>query len=143
MIPSIQGLRSLWGSDFALGIAAEFEVDCWSTIWYTWRVTSAEALRHAQKAFEEDNYLVREHFEDRLNERLMFWPDVQEVLDAPSCIETDGVDKYGRDRLFFNGMTTGKAEVEILVVFENDGTDSVIFWTIYWNQNGRRRTDKD
>ena len=106
-------------------------------------MTREDALQHVQRALELDNYTIRDHFDSRLGERLMFWPDVLGVIETPSRIETDGTDKYGRERWFFKGMTTANAEIEVFTVFENDDTDSVIFWTIYWDQNGRRKTDKD
>jgi hypothetical protein len=95
-------------------------------------VTRARASSHVRKELDAENYVVRPHFYDRMNLRGMFWPDVLSIVEKPSAVRTDGVDQYGRERWYFRGMTTARAEVELLCVFENDGTDSVIFWTIYW-----------
>jgi hypothetical protein len=97
-------------------------------------MTAAKALLWAREALESENYTVNDpHFYDRMKLRGMFWPDAQGVIESPSQVRTDGTDQFGRERWFFKGITTAKSEVEILIVFEDDGSGSVIFWTIYWN----------
>lgn len=96
-------------------------------------MTSAEAVIHVQRAVEAENYLVRDHFEQRMSERGLFWADVLSVVEDVSDVRTDGTDEYDRERWFFKGMATANAEIEILCVFESDGTESVICWTIYWD----------
>lgn len=96
-------------------------------------MTKADALTHVQHAVEAENHFVRDHFYDRMNLRGMFWPDVLAVVESPAGVRTDGADEYGRSRWFFKGMTTAQSEVELLCVFEGDGTGSVTFWTIYWD----------
>lgn len=97
-------------------------------------MTSDEAVIRVQTAIEAENYLVRDHCEERMSLRGMFWPDILSVVENATGVRTDGADEHGRERWFFKGMTTARSEVEVLCLFENDGSDTVIFWTIYWDK---------
>jgi hypothetical protein len=96
-------------------------------------MTPDEALQFVQRAVETENYSVRDHFEERMSLRVFFWPDVLAIIETPSSVRTGGKDEYKRPRWFLRGKTTAQAEIELLCVFEVDGSDSVIFWTIYWD----------
>jgi len=96
-------------------------------------VSPKQAVEFVQRCVEREDYFLRDHFEQRMSERALFWPDVLAVVEQPASVRTDGEDEYGRPRWFLEGRTTGNLEIEILCVLERKGTDTVIFWTIYWD----------
>jgi hypothetical protein len=79
-----------------------------------------------------DCYAVTVHFEERMEQRGLFWPDVQGIIAAPRHVRSDGVDEYDRPKWIIGGQTAGGGSVEIVCAIEVDESGTV-FITLYWN----------
>ena len=87
-----------------------------------------KALETIRAMVEAGQYFTVDHFIERLLERGAIWIDVLLVLDDPSDVRTDGLDRAGNERWFIRG-TTGVGEMELLVVLDRVAK----FVTLYWS----------
>jgi Domain of unknown function (DUF4258) len=78
-----------------------------------------------------DRYAVGIHFAERMQQRGLFWLDVQLVLDEPRNVRSQGADRYGRSKWIVSGEAATGDEIEIVCAIETDeaGTE---FITLYW-----------
>ncbi len=68
-----------------------------------------------------------------MDERAIFWPDVQSVLDSPTFVRSDGLDAFGRARWLVRGVTDGNLKMELVCALDSGhGADETVFITIYW-----------
>ena len=63
----------------------------------------------------------------------MFWPDVVAILDEPSDVRGDGVDRFGRPKWRIVGTPADDlGDVELVCAIESFPPDSTVFITLYW-----------
>lgn len=92
-----------------------------------------KALRTIQGCVAAGRYRLLAHFVQRMDERGLFWPDVQAVLDSAQAVEDDGADDYGRDKWRVRGQTTDRLDLEVVCVLDRDETGKLaVFITAYW-----------
>lgn len=89
------------------------------------------ALAVTRKCVDEDRYAIGIHFAERMEERGLFWPDVQAVIDAPADVRSDELDRYGHPKWIICGEAATGDQIEIVCAIEIDerGTE---FITLYW-----------
>jgi hypothetical protein len=66
-----------------------------------------------------------------MQQRGLFWRDVQTVVDNPNQIHAAGIDRYNRPKWIVRGKASDRGEIEIVCVIELDETETE-FITIYW-----------
>ncbi len=94
---------------------------------------SQEAIRIICQCISEDRYRMLRHFSERMDERGLFWPDVQAVIDHPKSVRNAGLDDYGRPRWLVAGKTTDRLNLELVVVIDQDDDGNlVVLITIYF-----------
>jgi hypothetical protein len=72
------------------------------------------------------------HFEQRLQERVAFWPEVLSILDEPTEVRDGGPDEVGRPKWILRGRSTAGQELELVCRLESDQRrNRVVFVTIY------------
>jgi len=71
------------------------------------------------------------HFLQRMEQRGLFWPDVQAVMDVPADVSPDGMDHHDRPRWIISGETALGGEIEVVCAIEIDETETE-FITLYW-----------
>jgi hypothetical protein len=89
------------------------------------------ALATIRECLEADNYSVSVHFAQRMDERGLFWPDIQSVIDDPAEVRSERMDDYGRPKWIVAGEAASLGEIEIVCAIECDDSGAV-FITIYW-----------
>lgn len=89
------------------------------------------AIAVIRQCIEADRYALTMHFSKRMEERGLFWPDVQAAIDDPTNVRSQGIDKYGRPKWIIEGEAACGSEIEIVCAIEVDeaGTE---FITLYW-----------
>ena len=95
---------------------------------------TAEARRTLaviRECLETDHYALTVHFSHRMEQRGLFWPDVQAVLDDPSEVRGQGMDDYNRPKWIIVGQAVIGVEIEIVCAVEIDDTETE-FITLYW-----------
>ena len=96
---------------------------------------AAAAIQIIRQCFDTDRFAVKPHFLQRMDERGLFWPDIQAVVDKPTEVKPDGQDDYGRPRWFVAGNATGDLHLKLLCVFDTDEEGNrVVLITIYWDK---------
>ena len=85
-----------------------------------------------RECVEEDRYALTVHFTRRMEERGLFWPGVQAVIDNPQDVRPHGLDKCHRPKWIIRGTAATGDEIEIVCVLEIDETETE-FITIYWD----------
>ena len=95
-----------------------------------------EALAKIRQCVATDRYLVLKHFVRRRDQRCLFWPDVQAVLNSPSAMEDAGTDKLNRPKWIVTGKATDGYELEIVCILDVDAQgDVAVFMTAYWGED--------
>ena len=79
-----------------------------------------------------DRYAMTVHFQERMEQRGLFWPDVLAVIDTPRTMRPEGTDQYHRPKWILSGPAANGDLIEIVCALEIDqaGTE---FITLYWN----------
>jgi hypothetical protein len=91
-----------------------------------------KALATIQHCVHAGRYHVLPHFLERLDQRGLFWPDVQAVLDKPASVRPAGRDDWGRDKWLVLGRVVDGLDLEIVCVLDLDEAgDLVVFITIH------------
>lgn len=67
-----------------------------------------------------------------MEQRGLFWGDVQAVIDGPEDVRSQGRDRYGRPKWIICGNTAMGGRVEIVCAIEIDETGTE-FITLYWD----------
>jgi hypothetical protein len=91
------------------------------------------ALTVIRECVESDRYALSIHFARRMDQRGLFWPDVQAVLEVPEDIWSEGMDKYNRPKWIIRGEPAGIGGIQIVCAIELDESETE-FITIYWEQ---------
>ncbi len=72
------------------------------------------------------------HFTQRMDQRVMFWPDVLAILDAPTNVRPGGMERYGRPKWIIAGKVASGEPMELVCVLDIDEDgDVTVFITIY------------
>ena len=102
---------------------------------YTYHVTheARRALALIRECVEHDRYAVTVHFEQRMAQRGLFWPDVQALIEDAREIRFEGVDDYSRSKWIIDGFTVDAGQVEIVCAIEVDESGPQ-FITLYWKE---------
>jgi hypothetical protein len=100
---------------------------------YSLKVT-AEARRAIiaiRKCINAGRYALSIHFFQRMEQRGLFWPDVQAVIDDPEDVRSQGMDKYDRPKWMIRGDVAFGDSIQIVCAIESDGAETE-FITLYW-----------
>lgn len=93
---------------------------------------SRQAWRVIRRCVAAGHYLVLPHFAHRMDQRGLFWPDVQAVIDKPSGVRDDGRDSLDRPKWIITGTATDGLSIEIVCVLdEHDRGRLTVFITVY------------
>ena len=100
---------------------------------YTLAVTSEarRTLALIRRCVEDDRYALAVHFTQRMEQRGLFWPDVQAVMDASEDVWSEGMDRYNRPKWIICGEAANGDEIEIVCAIEMDESETE-FITLYW-----------
>ena len=97
------------------------------------RVTAEakRAIAVIRRCVESDHYALTLHFAQRMQQRGLFWPDAQAIIEDPREVRPQGLDSFDRPKWIIRGEAVGAGEIEIVCAIESDesGTE---FLTIYW-----------
>ncbi len=78
-----------------------------------------------------DRYALTVHFNQRMQQRGLFWPDVVAAIEDPKDVRSGGVDNYSRPKWIVRGDAAGGDQIEIVCAIELDEGETV-FITLYW-----------
>jgi hypothetical protein len=76
-------------------------------------------------------FAVSVHFLQRMEQRGLFWPDVQAVFDDPNDVRSQGMDDFNRPKWIVSGRAATDEEIEIVCAVEFDDSETE-FITLYW-----------
>jgi hypothetical protein len=89
------------------------------------------AIAVIRECIDTDRYALTIHFSQRMEQRGLFWPDVQAVIDNPEDVRSQGMDEYNRPKWIIRGEPIIGDDIEIVCVIEIDETETE-FITLYW-----------
>jgi hypothetical protein len=89
------------------------------------------ALATIRVCVDSDRYALAIHFTDRMVERGLYWPDVESVLDGPTDVRSQGIDRFDRPKWIVAGAAADGMEIEIVCAIEVDDSGTE-FITLYW-----------
>lgn len=100
---------------------------------YTNDVTpdAIRAIAVIRQCVEDDHYGLARHFTERMEQRGLFWPDVQSVIEHPDDVRSRGADRYGRAKWIISGDAEIGERIEVVCAIEIDETETE-FITLYW-----------
>jgi hypothetical protein len=91
-----------------------------------------KALSTIRRCVAAGRYRVKLHFAQRMDERGMFWPDVQAVVDSPASIRDGGLEQCGRPKWILSGTAADGLSIEMVCVLDTDERGELtVFITIY------------
>lgn len=97
--------------------------------------SARRALAGIRGCVASGRYRVLAHFVQRMDQRGLFWPDVQTVLDRPADVRAAGRDDWNREKWIIAGNTTSGQNVELVCVLDVDEDgEFVLFVTAYWTE---------
>jgi hypothetical protein len=88
------------------------------------------ALAIIRSCVGSDRFALTVHFQERMQERGLFWPDVRAVIDDPLDIHSQGLDKYRRSKWIISGHAVGAGAISIVCGIELDRSQTE-FLTLY------------
>jgi Domain of unknown function (DUF4258) len=89
------------------------------------------AIKVIRECIKADRYALTDHFYQRMEERGLFWPDVELAIDNPKDVMSQGMDEYHRPKWIISGPTASGADIEIVCAIEIDENQTE-FITLYW-----------
>jgi len=95
---------------------------------------TAEARRAIlviRRCIATDRYALTVHFNQRMQQRGLFWPDVVAAIEDPGEVRSGGVDNYGRPKWIVCGDAATGDQIEIVCAMELDERETE-FITLYW-----------
>ena len=78
------------------------------------------AIAIIRDCVESGRYRRFIHFDERLDQRGLFWGDVLAVIDSPARVLADGQDVHGRDRWLIRRKTSYGLRIELVTLLEQD-----------------------
>lgn len=97
-------------------------------------IVTSEARRAVaviRECLANDRFAVSVQFAHRMEQRGLFWPDIQAVVEDPSGVWAAGMDRDGRPEWIIAGDAGGLGEIEIVCAIECDDSGTE-FITLYW-----------
>jgi hypothetical protein len=67
-----------------------------------------------------------------MQQRGLFWPDVEAVIDASTDVRAHGMDRYDRPKWSIRGDAAYGGEIKIICAIELDELQTE-FITLYWD----------
>lgn len=99
------------------------------------KAAERRALTVIRDCVAAERFVVLKHFAQRMDERGLFWADIQEAIARASSVRGDGHDDFGRARWILRGTATDGLELEIVCVLDTDEQGKVtVFITVYWTE---------
>lgn len=89
------------------------------------------AVAVVRECVDADRYALSVHFSERMEQRGLFWSDVQAVIDDPQDVRSQGMDRFDRPKWVILGEAATGDEIEIVCAIEVDDSETE-FITIYW-----------
>jgi hypothetical protein len=89
------------------------------------------AIAVIRECIQTDRFVLTIHFSQRMQQRGLFWPDVQAVIDKPENVLSQEMDQYNRPKWIISGKTASTGKIEIICAIEIDETETE-FITLYW-----------
>jgi len=91
-----------------------------------------KALSTIRRCVAARRYRLLAHFTERMDERGLFWPDVLAILDDPTDVHSDGVDRWDRPKWIVTGESACGHNLELVCVLDRDERGHItVFITIY------------
>ena len=87
---------------------------------------SSETINIIRSRISKNRYRRLVHFNQRMDERGLFWADVMAVIDEPSQVVDDGVDEFGRERWLISGLTTDELSIKLVTVLDFDAKGQMV-----------------
>jgi len=92
-----------------------------------------QALTIIQVCVASGRYRVLAHFTRRMDDRGLFWPDVECVIASPSHVHDGGSDEFGRPKWILTGKATDGLALQVVCVLDADDRGHVtVFITVHW-----------
>ena len=90
------------------------------------------AIAVIRRCVEIGQYALTVHFSQRMQQRGLFWADLEAVIDSPNDVRSQGLDDYDRPKWIISGEAAFGGDIEIVCAIEVDesGTE---FITLYWD----------
>jgi hypothetical protein len=88
-------------------------------------------IKTVQECLAEDRYYLTAHFQQRMEQRGLFWPDVEAVIGEPKDVQSQGMDTHNRPKWTISGEAADGEDIEIVCAVETDDTQTT-FITLYW-----------
>lgn len=99
------------------------------------RDAARKALSVIQDWMRSGRYRLLPHFLQRLDQRGLFWPDVQSLLGHPHGVRYGGPDERDREKWLVSGEAADGGNIEVVCVLGVDERgEMVVFITIYWQE---------
>jgi len=90
------------------------------------------ALTKIRRCMAAKRYRLSMHFTQRMDERCLFWADVLVMLDDPTDVRSDGLDRWGRPKWIIAGQSASGDDLELVCVLDQDERGNlIVFITIY------------
>ena len=95
------------------------------------KAEARRALGVIRRCVAAGRFALTIHFSRRIQQRGLFWPDVQAVLDDPRDVRSQGLDGFGRAKWLIGGGAVNVGPIEIVCAIETDAA-GVEFITLFW-----------
>lgn len=91
------------------------------------------AIKTIRRCIDADQYLLLSHVVQRMDERGLVWADLLGIIDAPTLVQSDGEDDWGRARRLISGHCATSETVTLVCVIGVDAHgERVVFITMHW-----------
>ena len=91
-----------------------------------------KALSIIRRCVASRRYRLSPHFTQRMDQRVIFWPEVLAVLDEPTDVRPGGPERYGRPKWIIAGKAASGEPMKLVCVLDRDEHgDVTVFITIY------------
>jgi hypothetical protein len=89
------------------------------------------AIAVIHECIQTDRIALTIHFSQRMQQRGLFWPDIQAVIDDPEDVRSQGMDEFNRSKWIIVGESAIGDDIEIVCAIEIDETETE-FITLFW-----------
>jgi hypothetical protein len=90
------------------------------------------AIAVVRRGVAAEQYALTVHFSQRMQQRGLFWADVEAVVGKPKDVRSQGLDDYDRPKWIISGKAASGGGIEIVCAIEVDDSGTV-FITLYWD----------
>ena len=100
------------------------------------KAKARHALAVIRQCVHSGRYLVLRHFAEQMDQRGLFWPDIECVIASPASVEDAGKDRFGRPKWIICGAATDGLDLGIVCALDVDEAGNVtVFITAYWQED--------